>query len=59
MHEDIQNLNTQIRSQQNLTIKIEIIVKTNNLTNHPFSLSQSDIAVQSLPPPFICTELDK
>ena len=56
-HKDIQDHNIQILRQDNLTLKYEITVKLNNIVHHPLPLAPPNITAQSLPPPFITTEL--
>ena len=57
IQKDIQEHNIQILTQDNLTRKFEIIVKLNNLVPHPLPLAPPNITAQSLPPPFITTEI--
>ena len=55
--EDIREHNIQILQQNSLQLKFEITVKLNNIVQHPFTLSPPNITAQSLPPPFITTEV--
>ena len=57
IHDDIREHNIQILQQNSLQLKFEITVKLNNIVQHPFSLSPPNITAQSLPPPFITTEV--
>ena len=57
IQKDIQEHNIQILTQDNLTRKFEIIVKLNSLVHHPLPLAPPNITAQSLPPPFITTEI--
>ena len=57
IHEDIREHNIQILQQNSLQLKFEITVKLNNIVQHPFPLSPPNITAQSLPPPFITTEV--
>ena len=57
IHEDIREHNTQILQQNSLQLKFEITVKLNSIVQHPFPLSPPNITAQSLPPPFITTEV--
>ena len=54
---DIQEHNIQILTQDNLTLKFEVTVKLNNLVYHPLPLAPPNITAQTLPPPFITTEI--
>ena len=57
IHEDIREHNVQILHQNSLQLKFEITVKPNNIVQHPYPLSPPNITAQSLPPPFITTEV--
>ena len=57
IHDDIREHNIQILQQNSLQLKFEITVKLNNIVQHPLPLSPPNITAQSLPPPFITTEL--
>ena len=57
IHKDIQEHNIQILQQNSLQLKFEITVRFNNIVQHPFPLSPPNITAQSLPPPFITTEV--
>ena len=57
IHEDIREHNVQILHQNSLQLKFEITVKLNNIVQHPYPLSPSNITAQTLPPPFITTEV--
>ena len=57
IHEDIREHNVQILHQNSLQLKFEITVKLNNIVQHPYPLSPPNITAQSLPPPFITTEV--
>ena len=57
IHKDIRDHNIQILRQDNLTLKIEITVKLNDLFHHPLPLAPPNITAQSLTPPFITREL--
>ena len=57
LHKDTKEHNIQILTQDNFTIKFEITVKINNLAHHLHSLAPPNITAQSLPPPFIETEV--
>ena len=57
IHEDIQEHNIQILTQDNLTLKFEKTVKLNNLVHHALHLAIPNITAQSFPPPFITTEI--
>ena len=57
IHEDIREHNTQILQQNSLQLKFEITVKLNNFVQHPFPLNPPNITAQSLPPPFMTTEV--
>ena len=56
-HKDIQEHNSQILQQNSLQLKFEITVRLNNIVQHPYPLSPPNITAQSLPPPFITTEV--
>ena len=53
----MQEHNIQILQQSILTIKFELTVRLNNIVQHPFQLAPPIITAQSLPPPFITTEI--
>ena len=57
IHKDIQDHNIQIFTQYNLTLKFEITKKINNIIHHPLPLAPPNKTAQSLPPPFITTEI--
>ena len=57
IHEDIRDHNIQILQQNSLQLKFEITVKLNNIAQHPYPLNPPNITAQSLPPPFITTEV--
>ena len=57
IHEDIREHNVQILHQNSLQLKFEITVKLNNIVQHPYPLSLPNKTAQTLPPPFITTEL--
>ena len=57
IHNDIRDHNIQILQQNSLQLKFEITVKLNNITQHPYPLNPPNITAQSLPPPFITTEV--
>ena len=57
IHEDIREHNVQILQQNSLQLKFEITIKLNNIVQHPYSLKPTNITAQSLPPPFITTEV--
>ena len=57
IHDDIREHNVQILNQNSLQLKFEITVKLNNIVQHPYPLSPSNITAQTLPPPFITTEV--
>ena len=57
IHEDIRQHHIQILQQNSLQLKFEITVKLNNIVQHRFPLSPPNITAQSLPPPFITTEV--
>ena len=57
IHKDIQEHNIQILQQSILTIKFELTVRLNNIIQHPLPLDPPNTIAQSLPPPFITTEL--
>ena len=57
IHEDIRDHNIQILQQNSLQIKFEIMIKLNNIVQHPCLLNPPNITAQSLPPPFITTEV--
>ena len=57
IHEDIRSHNIQILQQNSLQLKFEIRIKLNNIVQHPYPLNPPNITAQSLPPPFITTEV--
>ena len=57
IHKDIREHNIQILQQNSLQVKCEITVRLNNIIQHPFPLDPPNITAQSLPPPFITTEV--
>ena len=57
IHKDIKEHNIQILQQNSLTLKFEITVRLTNIVQHPFPLTSPNITAQSLPPPFITTEI--
>ena len=57
IHEDTREHNVQILQQNSLQLKSEITDKLNNIVQHPFPLSPPNITAQSLPLPFITTEV--
>ena len=57
IHEDIREHNVQILHQNSLQLKFEITVKLNNIVQHPYPLSPPNVTAQTLPPPFIATEV--
>ena len=58
IHEGIREHNVQILHQNCLHLKFEITVKLNNIVQHPYPLSPPlNITAQTLPPPFITTEV--
>ena len=57
IHEDIREHNVQILNQNSLQLKFEITVKLNNIVQHLYPLSPSNITAQTLPPPFVTTEV--
>ena len=57
IHKDIQEHNIQIIHQNSLQLKFEITVRPNNIVQHLFPLIPPNITAQSLPPPFITTEV--
>ena len=57
IHKNIQEHNIQILQQNSLQLKFEITVTLNNIAQHLFPLSALNITAQSLPPPFITTEV--
>ena len=57
IHEDIRDHNIQILQQNSLQLKFEITVKLNNIAQNPYPLNPPNITAQSLPPPFITTEV--
>ena len=57
IHEDIREHNIQIPQQNSLQLKLEITIKLKNIVQHPYPLNPRNITAQSLPPPFITTEV--
>ena len=57
IHEDIREHNIQILQQNSLQLKFEITIKLNNIVQHPYPLNPPNKTAQSLPPPFITTEV--
>ena len=57
IHKVIQEHNIQILQQSSLTLKFELIVRLNNIVQHPLPLYPPNISAQSLPPPFITSEI--
>ena len=57
IYEDIRQQNIQILQQNSLQLKFEITVRLNNIVQRPFPLSPPSITAQSLPRPFITTEV--
>ena len=57
IHEDIRDHNIQILQKNSLQLKFEITVKLNNIAQYPHPLNPPNITAQSLPPPFITTEV--
>ena len=57
IHKDIQERNIQILQQKSPHLKFKITVRLNNIVQHPFPLSPPNITAQSLPPPFITSEV--
>ena len=57
IHKDIQELNIQILQQNSLTLKFEITVRLNNIVQNQFPVAPPNITAQSLPSPFITTEI--
>ena len=57
INDDIREHNIQILQQNSLQLKFEITIRLNNIVKHPFPLSPPNITAQSLPPPFITTEV--
>ena len=57
IHEDIREHNIQILQQNILQLKFEITIKFNNIVQHHYPLNPPNITAQSLPPPFITTEV--
>ena len=53
----IQEDNIQILQQSSLTLKFELTRRLNKIVQHPFPLDPPNITAQSLPPPFITTEI--
>ena len=57
IHEDIREHNIQILQQNSLQLNFEITIKLINIVQHPYPLNLPNITAQSLPPPFITTEV--
>ena len=57
IHEDIREHNIQILQQNSLQLKFEITINFNNIVQHPYPLNPPNKTAQSLPPPFISTEV--
>ena len=57
IHEDIREHNIQTLQQNSLQLKFEITIRLNNIVQHPYPLNPINITAQSLPPPFITTEV--
>ena len=57
IHKGIQEHNIKILQQSSLTLKFELTVGLNKIVQHPFPLDPPNITAQSLPPPFITTEV--
>ena len=57
IHKDIQEDNIQILQPSSLILKFEFSVRINNIVQHSFQLDPPTITAQSLPPPFITTEI--
>ena len=57
IHGDIREHKVQILQQKSLQLKFEIMIKFNNIVQHPYPLNPPNITAQSLPPPFITTEV--
>ena len=57
IHEDNREHNIQILQQNSLQLKFEITIKLNIIVQHPYPLNPPNITAQSLPPPFITTEV--
>ena len=57
IHEDIREHNIQILQQNSLQLKFEITINFNNIVQHPYPLNPPNKTAQSLPPPFITTEV--
>ena len=57
IHEDIREHNIQILQQNSLQLKFDITIRLNNIVKHPYPLNPSNITAQSLPLPFITTEV--
>ena len=57
IHKDSQEHNSQLLQQNSLTLKFEITVRLNNIVQHQFPLVPPIITAQSLPTPFITTEI--
>ena len=57
IHEDIREHNIQILQKNSLQLKFEITIKLNNIVQHPYPLNPPNITAQSLPAPFITTEV--
>ena len=57
IHEENREHNVQILQQNSLQLKFEITIKLNNIVQHPYPLNPPNITAQSLPPPFITTDV--
>ena len=57
IHKVIRAHNIQILQQNSLQLKLEITIKLNNIVQYPYPLNLPIITAQSLPPPFITTEV--
>ena len=57
IRKDIQEHNIQILQQNSLTLKFELTSRVNNIVQHPILLDPPNITAQSLPTPFITTEI--
>ena len=57
IHENIQEHNIQILQQNSLTLRFDLTVRLDNIVQDPFPLAHPNITAQSLPPPFITTEI--
>ena len=57
IHEDIREQNIRILQQNSLQLKFEITIRLNDFVQQPYPLNPPNITAQSLPPPFITTEV--